>query len=89
MGEQNRTRGEISLKKHGNVIVEASEIKLVICNMCACDIDITSSPYVDNRVSIEKMWHYGSPYDGEVHAIDLCSSCYDNFLKMLKIAPNL
>ena len=77
------------MRKHGNIIVEATEIKLVVCNMCATDIDITSAPYVDNHISIEKVWHYGSPFDGELHTIDLCSECYDKFLQTLKIAPNM
>ena len=77
------------MKKHGNVIIEATKIKLIVCNMCACDIDITSNPYVDNHISIEKMWHYGSPFDGELHSIDLCLECYDKLLQILRIAPNL
>jgi len=76
------------MKKHGNVIVETTQIKLIVCNMCGTDIDIMSNPYVDNYISIEKMWHYGSPFDGELHSLDLCAACYDKFLGMLKIAPN-
>ncbi|MCL2616568.1 MAG: hypothetical protein FWD96_02840 [Defluviitaleaceae bacterium] len=77
------------MKKRGNVIVETTQIKLVVCNMCGLDIDIMSNPYVDNHISIEKIWNYGSPYDGEQHNIDLCAACYDELLGRLKVAPNL
>jgi len=77
------------MKKHENVIMEVAEIKLIVCNMCGCDIDITSNPYIDNRISIEKMWHYGSPFDGELHSIDLCLGCYVKLLQNMNIAPNL
>ena len=77
------------MKKLGNVFVEATEIKLVVCNMCMSDIDIVSAPYIDNHISIEKMWHYGSPFDGELHTIDLCSVCYEQFISSLKVRPNL
>ena len=77
------------MKKHGSVTIEVTEIKLIICNMCGCDIDKSSNPYVDNHISIEKMWYYGSPFDGELHNIDLCLECYLKLLQIMKISPNL
>ena len=77
------------MKKHGNVFLETTQIKLVVCNMCAKDIDITSKPYIDNHISFEKVWQYGSPFDGERHTIDLCGYCYEKLLQTLKIAPHM
>ena len=75
------------MKKHGNITIGAKEIRLVVCNMCGQDIDIKSKMYVDNHISIEKNWQYGSPFDGETHSIDLCTTCYCTLLDMLKIKP--
>lgn len=75
------------MKKHSNITIGATEVRLVICNMCAKDIDIKSRLYVDNHISIEKIWHYGSPFDGETHSIDLCTDCYSELVDMLKIKP--
>lgn len=77
------------MKKHCSAIVETTQLKLVICNMCGADIDIMSNPYLDSYISIDKVWGYGSPHDGEHHSIDLCIDCYRNFLSTLKIAPDL
>ena len=76
------------MKKHENVKIDMLQIKLVVCNMCAQDID-TSKPYIDSHVSLEKVWCYGSPFDGERHTIDLCGPCYEKLVKLLKVAPHL
>jgi len=81
--------GEIGMKKHEKIQIEMSQLKLVVCNMCACDIDIVSKPYIDNHISLEKVWCYGSPFDGERHTIDLCGACYEKIVQLLKIAPHM
>ena len=83
------SEGEIDMKKHENAIIETTQIKLIVCNMCTTDIDVTSAPYIDRHISIEKEWCYGSPYDGDRHTIDLCSLCYDKLVQTLKIAPHM
>ena len=81
------TEGDKTLKKHSNEIIEYKVTKHVVCNMCTKVIDVSSNRYLDNYISIEKNWQYGSPYDGEQHTIDLCSDCYDILLGQLKISP--
>ena len=55
------------------------------CNICGAEIN--GCEYLDLSLRIEKKWGYGTPWDGESHAVDICRGCYGEMLKKMAIAP--
>ena len=58
------------------------------CNMCGKEIKESGRSREDS-VLIQKKWGYFSNKDGEQHRIVLCESCYDLWIKSLKIPPHV
>lgn len=56
-----------------------SEIEKIICNQCGEEIPMISGRPAAGVCSIRQVWGYGSDKDGEVHEIDLCEKCYDEW----------
>ena len=56
-----------------------------VCNMCGAEIK--GHEYLDLSLRIEKAWGYGTPWDGERHAIDMCEACYRKMLENMVIKP--
>lgn len=56
------------------------------CNMCGKKIKETGLERED-YLMIDKNWGYFSDKDGERHRIVLCETCYDMWIKSLKIPP--
>jgi len=65
------------------------ELVYVRCNLCGVDIERDMAGYFEDYVSIVKNWGYNSPYDGEVHSIDLCQNCYQSWVSKFIIAPQV
>ena len=57
----------------------------IVCNMCGKDINKNNLGYLDDYLKIEKRWGFGSGFDNEVHIMNICESCYKEFIKKLKI----
>jgi len=65
------------------------ELAAVRCNLCGRDVEKNSVGYLEDHISLTKMWGYHSPYDGEAHEIDLCVDCYDGWTKQFEIPPQV
>ena len=61
----------------------------VQCNVCGRSVSKDSSGYFEDHVSISKAWGYHSPYDGEMHGIDLCVDCYAGWVTEFEIPPKM
>jgi len=61
----------------------------VHCNVCGRTVSKDTSGYFEDHVSISKDWGYHSPYDGEIHAIDVCVDCYNTWTDNFEIPPKL
>lgn len=70
--------------------VEPAEVKIlsrIFCNCCGKEIDRSGKHAYRDYVSIHKDWGYDSPFDGEVHDIDLCADCYEAWIRNFRIDP--
>ncbi|MCL2352323.1 MAG: hypothetical protein FWC55_07305 [Firmicutes bacterium] len=56
-----------------------------VCNICGSEIG--GHEYLDLSLRIEKTWGYGTPWDGERHAIDICAECYRKMLESMAVKP--
>ena len=61
----------------------------VQCNVCGRSVSKDATGYFEDHISISKAWGYHSPYDGEIHAIDVCSDCYTDWTERFVIPPRL
>jgi len=64
-----------------------SRLSDVRCNSCGKDVDKNEIGYMEDHVSLSKLWGYHSPYDGEAHDIDLCVGCYRDWISRFEIPP--
>ncbi|MCL2572290.1 MAG: hypothetical protein FWE11_07785 [Defluviitaleaceae bacterium] len=65
------------------------ELTDVSCNVCGRDVDKNVSGYFEDHLTISKSWGYHSPYDGEIHAIDVCVDCYADWTAQFEIPPKV
>lgn len=57
----------------------------IICNCCGKKLSPTGQhPYLD-YLHIQKEWGYDSPYDGEMHEMDICPDCYAAWIQTFKV----
>lgn len=61
------------------------ELGDVRCNDCGSYIKKNLLGYLEDHVSINKTWGYGSPNDGQTHNIDLCLGCYTRWIGQFDI----
>lgn len=64
-------------------------IRELKCNMCGKELKIEKGIVKEGVFSSEYQWDYFSEKDGEIHAFDLCESCYDEMMKKCKIPPEI
>ena len=64
-------------------------MKEIICNMCANTIKSNMFGYIDDHLSIEKRWSYGSSYDNEIHSINICEPCYKDLIHSFIVKPTI
>ena len=55
------------------------------CNVCTRAIEKDPAGYYEDHLEIVKKWGYHSPYDGEIHRIDVCIECYQSWVATLTI----
>lgn len=57
----------------------------VICNMCGRKIQAKKGIVFEGVLSVNIDWGYFSEKDGEVHKLDICEKCYDEWASSFKI----
>jgi len=77
-----KTRGTVKVEKQEKIIQD------IFCNICGEKIHKNEYGYYDDFLSIEKKWGYHSDFDGEIHCIDVCQTCYKKLLDNLLHKPN-
>lgn len=55
-------------------------VEKIICNKCGQEIPVLHGRAAAGVCSIHQVWGYGSDKDGEVHQIDICEACYDEWM---------
>jgi hypothetical protein len=76
------------MRRFITVASEAEKLHTVVCNMCGKEIRWNQFGYLEEHLSIEKNWGFGSPHDGDSHSIDICTECYEQIVHNLKIPPH-
>ncbi len=69
------------------------KVTAIICNQCGREIrmdgvDSTSYEYhlaQAEVLQVKHQWGYGSKYDTECHAFDLCDECYEKLIRGFRI----
>lgn len=69
-------------------IKETKQLEKIICNKCGKEIMIKNEIPTEDVLSVEKRWGYSSEKDNEVHAFDLCETCYDEMVRTFKYPVN-
>ena len=62
------------------ILVECKEVEDIFCNLCGQRVPVEESKFGQDYLHIEKDWGYNSDYDGEIHTIDICMSCYKSLI---------
>lgn len=75
------------MKHYKTIQIQKQVPDHIICNCCGQKIRITGQQPYPEYVSIRKEWGYNSPYDGEVHEIDLCQDCYQKWIRTFRFSP--
>ncbi len=66
-------------------ITETQTIEKIICNKCGKEIVVKNEIPEADVLSIDKRWGYFSKRDNEVHKMDLCEQCYDEWIATFQI----
>lgn len=64
---------------------ETKEVKKIFCNKCGREIPRNGNLFEEDVLHVEKRWGYFSGKDNEVHAFDLCETCYDELISSFEI----
>jgi len=59
------------------------------CNLCGQQVNKDDFGYIDDHLSVDKVWGYGTPLDGETHKFDLCYDCYTDLINRFVIKPEV
>jgi len=59
----------------------------VQCNVCGKEVAQNEWGYFMDYVSMDKLWGYHSPYDGQAHELDVCVDCYRSWVGGFEIPP--
>lgn len=84
----NRARG-IHMKKYTMQNQEKKVVCEIICNKCGDTIAKEATCLKTDFLTINKNWGYFSDKDNEVHSIDLCERCYDEWVKGFSVPPSV
>ncbi|MBQ7915996.1 MAG: hypothetical protein IJ315_04325 [Firmicutes bacterium] len=71
------------MRQYKTIQVSKRVIDRVRCNCCARLIQD------EEYFSAVKHWGYRSPYDTEVHAMDVCTDCYEKWIRSFAVSPVL
>ena len=61
------------------------QLDAVVCNCCAKKLVVKEGIVREGVLSIDHAWSFFSEKDGEIHHLDLCEECYDDFAAQMKI----
>lgn len=61
----------------------------VTCNMCGKKMAVKKGIVLEGLFSANIDWGYFSEKDGEVHQIDICENCYDEWISTFKVPINI
>ena len=64
---------------------ENHELAAIICNQCGRVMTVQDDMVKEGVFSAACTCGYFSEKDGEIHSLDLCEECYDEFIKHFKI----
>lgn len=64
-------------------------VKNVICNQCGKKIVVERGIEKEGVFSVDYLFGYFSEKDGERHSLDLCESCYDNWIRSFKVPVSI
>jgi len=84
-----QSRGGTEMRVYLEKNVARQSLSDVQCNVCGRSVNKDNSGYFEDHVSISKAWGYHSPYDGEMHGIDVCVDCYQGWLTDFEIPPKM
>lgn len=76
------------MKKLESKTITEYKVTEIVCNSCGKTIPQDKFGHRADCLSVDKIWGYGSCFDGESHSFDLCDQCYSNFIKGFKIPPD-
>ena len=65
------------------------QLENVRCNSCGTEVPKNAVGYFEDHIDISKKWGFHSPYDGELHSIDLCVGCYESWVADFEIPPQV
>ena len=80
------------MKNYTEVQVINNVVSSTVCNCCGKEIKSLDNMDNDNYEETINITHYFGYfskifYDGEVHNLDVCETCYAEWIKSFKIAP--
>lgn len=61
------------------------QLETVICNCCGKKLVVKAGIVREGVILFDHAWDFFSEKDGEVHHIDICESCYDEWTEQFKI----
>lgn len=62
------------------------QLDRVVCNCCGKKLVVKDGTVREGVVSINHTWDFFSEKDGEVHHIDICEDCYDDWINQFKVS---
>lgn len=65
------------------------ETKEMYCNVCGKKIVIENSVLKEDVMEVRKCWGYFSKKDMQMHAFNVCESCYDAMILKFAIPPEV
>ena len=67
------------MRTYSNKQITIRDLSLVSCDICK-EADAPNKIFVDNMLSLEYTFGYGSRHDGETWELDLCQNCVEQYL---------
>ena len=77
------------MRQYKEMTVKQEVLDQVICNCCGKPVSASEDGVHSEFLTIAKRWGYFSPFDGEKHIIDICPSCYQQWIKTFVIPPEV
>lgn len=67
----------------------SGQLGTVICNCCGKKLIVDGGIVREGVFSVDHAWDFFSEKDGEIHHLDVCESCYDEWISQFQIAPDV
>lgn len=75
-------KGEDVMRRYG----KNGQLETVICNRCGKKMVVERGILREGALMLDHSWDFFSEKDGEIHHLDLCEGCYDDWVDQFKIA---